>query len=161
MPFDLKKFNKAKFQPRTETVPVSGLADFFAKDEKAQFTVRGLTGEEMARANDAQSRQKNLAAVVEALAGEDGTEKIKAIRESLGLSDDDVPADLARRIELVRMGCVEPEGLDIQAAAKIFKVAPVDGFALSNRILMLSGQGMILGEQKASGKTKESKQPAT
>lgn len=158
MGFDLKKFDKAKFEPRTEQVPVPALASFFGEGEKAEMEVRGLTGEEMARVNEAQSRQKNIQAVIEALAGDDSKEKVKAIQESLGLSDD-IPTDLARRIELLHLGCVDPQ-LDIQTAAKIFRVAPVDGYALTNQIQLLSGQGMMPGEHKASGKKQKSKQPA-
>jgi len=37
----------------------------------------------------------------------------------------------------------------------------VDGYNLTNEILRLSGQGMTVGEQPASGRKKKSKQPAT
>lgn len=159
MGFDKKKFDKAKFVPRTEVVPVPSLASFFDEGDTAQMEVRGLTGEEMARVNEAQAKNKNMQAVIEALAGGDGKDKIKAIQESLGLSDD-IPSDLARRIELLHLGCVDPE-MDLQTAAKIFRVAPVDGYSLTNKIQVLSGQGMMPGEQQASGKKAKSKQPST
>ena len=159
MPFDLKKFQKAKFEPRTETVKVASLASFFGEDDPV-FTVRGLTGEELARVNAAQSKAKSLNALVEALAGQDQHEKVKAIRDGMGLSEDDIPEDLARRIEMMVHGCVSPS-LDAQAAAKLFRVAPVDGYAISNTITALSGKGMILGEPRSSGKTTTSKVPST
>ena len=159
MPFDLKKFNKAKFEPRTEQVKVASLSAFFGDDDPV-FTVRGLTGEELAKVNAAQSKAKSLNALVEALAGQDQHEKVKAIRDGMGLSEGDIPEDLARRIEMMVHGCVDP-ALDAQAAAKVFRVAPVDGYALSNAITALSGKGMILGEQRPSGKTKKSDPPST
>ncbi len=161
MGFDVKKFGKAKFEPRTEIVAVTSpaLTAFFSDGDRPEFTVRAITGEEMARVNDATSKQKNLAAVVEALAGQAQAEKVSALRESLGLSDDDLPADLARRIEMLRLGCVSPE-LDLQTAAKIFRVAHVDGYNLSNKILVLSGQGLLVGEPKASGAKKTSDSPS-
>ena len=140
-------------------MPVPSLASFFEDGDTAQMEVRGLTGEEMARVNEAQAKNKNIQAVIEALAGGDGKEKVQAIQESLGLSDD-VPSDLARRIELLRLGCVDPE-VDVQLAAKIFKVAPVDGYSLTNKIQVLSGQGMMPGEPQASGKKAKSKQSST
>ncbi|WP_051617246.1 hypothetical protein [Desulfonatronovibrio hydrogenovorans] len=159
MSFDLKKFSKAKFQARTEAVAVPALADFFEEDSKPEFLVRGLTGEEMARANEALNKSKNIAAILEAIAGQAQNEKIKGLKDVMGLGDD-MPGDLAKRIEVLAMGCVEPV-LDIQNASKIFRVAPVDGYALTNKILVLSGQGMTLGEQPASGRKKKSKRPAT
>ena len=160
MGFDLKKFKKAKFEPRTAIVPVPALSAFFGEKEKPVFTVRGLAGEEMARVNEAQNKQKNLAAVVAALAGQDQPEKIQALQESLGLSKDTIPMDLARRIEMLAIGCITP-AIDEQVAAKIFKAAPVDAYDLTNRIQVLSGQGMIEGKPKASGKTKASGQLST
>ncbi len=159
MSFDLKKFSKAKFTARTEAVPVPALAVFFADEAKAEFVVRGLTGEEMARVNEAQTKSKNIAAIIEAIASQTQSEKVKGLKDSLGLGDD-MPSDLARRIEMLALGCVEPE-LDVQAASKIFRVAPVDGYNLTNKITVLSGQGMTVGEQPASGSKAKSKQPAT
>lgn len=158
MGFDIKKFQKAEFAHREEKVNMDALKDFF--DDKPEFTVRGLTGEEMARVNEAQSKQKNLSAIVDALAANADTEKIKGLREAVGLTDDDVPGDLARRIEMLRLGCVDPE-LDERDAVKVFKVAPVDAYGATNTILQLSGQGMRPGESKSSGKKKASKQHST
>jgi len=160
MGFDLKKFSKAKFEPRTEDVSVPALAGFFDEGEKPVFKVRGLTGEEMAKTNEAQSKAKNISAVVEALVGSNQNEKVSGLREALGMSEDTLPEDLAKRIEMLRYGCVEP-ALDLQTASKVFKVAPVEGFNLTNKIMILSGQGMTVGEHKASGKTRKSKQPST
>ena len=159
MGFDLKKFEKAKFEPRTENVPVPALKQFFADNEKPEFTIRGLEGEEMARVNEAQSKHSNIQAVIDALVGKASQEKVEALQKTLGLSND-MPSDLIRRVEILRIGCVEPK-LDAQLAAKIFRVAPVEAYDLSSKIQILSGQGMRLGEPKASGKKQTSKQPST
>ena len=159
MGFDLKKFDKAKFEPRTEQVPVPALASFFSEGEKPEFTIRGLEGEEMARVNEAQSKHSNIQAVIDALVGKASQEKVEALQKTLGLSND-MPSDLIRRVEILRIGCVEPK-LDAQLAAKIFRVAPVEAYDLSSKIQILSGQGMRLGEPKASGKKQTSKQPST
>lgn len=145
MPFDLQKFNDAKFSPRTDTVAVPAMAKFFPKGEKPKITIRGLTGEEFARVREAQEKNRNIISVLEALAGSGADEKVKALRETLGLDSDHIPDDLARRIEQLFIGSVEPV-LDVQAAVKIFRVWPVVGFDLTNRITVLSGQGMLPGE---------------
>jgi hypothetical protein len=145
MPFDQQKFSNTKFSPRTDTVQVPALADFFPEGEKPEITIRGLTGEEFARVREAQEKNRNIVAVLEALAGAGAEEKIQAIRETLGLDSDHVPDDLSRRIEQLALGSVDPV-LDVQAAAKIFRVWPVVGYDLTNRITVLSGQGMLPGE---------------
>lgn len=159
MAFDAKKFDKSKFSTREKSVKVESVAlqEFFEPGEEMEMTVRGLTGEEMARCNDAKDRQKNVAAVLEALAGS-GHEKVQAIRESMGLADDSMPGDAAKRIEAIKIGCVDLGG-DERLAVKLFKVAPVDAYGLSNQIFILSGQGMMPGEQKASGDKQKSATP--
>lgn len=164
MAFDAKKFSQAKFVPRQENVGVSSeaLKAFFDEGDTPQFTVRGLTGEEMARANEAQNsqRQKNINALVNALAGTAEGDQVKQIRESLGLGQEELSADLARRLTMLQIGSVDPE-LTRELAVKVFNVAPVDAYELTNKIMVLSGQGMSVGEQKASGGKKKSKKPAT
>ena len=49
MTFDLNRFRAADLSPRQVTVPVPDLAFFFPEGVKPVWTVRGLTGEEIAR----------------------------------------------------------------------------------------------------------------
>lgn len=146
MPFDVKKFKKSKFENRTENIAVPSLKSFFGEDETAEFIVRGLTGEEFARVREAQQKYKNVSAIIEALAGTNQREKIEALSESLGIGAEGVPEDMVRRLEMLQLGSVEPE-IDLETAKKIFKVAPVTAYELTNRIQALSGQGMLPGEQ--------------
>jgi len=146
MPFDIKKFKKTKFESRKETVPVPSLKDFFDEGEKAEFVVRGLTGEEFARVREAQQKYQNVSGIIEALAGTDQKEKIQAITESLGIGSEDLPEDMVRRMEIIQLGSVEPE-LDLETAKKIFQTAPVTAYEITNKIQTLSGQGMMPGEQ--------------
>jgi len=146
MSFDIKKFKKTKFEPRTETISVPSLAEFFSEENKPEFVVRGLTGEEFARVREAQAKYKNVSALVEALAGANQKEKIEAINESLGIGAEGLPEDMVRRLEMIQHGSVEPE-IDLEAARKIFQVAPVTAYEITNKIQELSGQGMKPGEQ--------------
>lgn len=143
--FDLERFQRVKFVPRTAEVRVDALAAFFPPDTPPIFVVRNLSGEEMARVAEAGSRRQNIAAALAAIASGTGGEKIQALRETLGLDSEQMPDDLARRIEQLAIGCVDPV-LDAQVAAKVFRVAPVAGYELTNRINILSGQGMEPGE---------------
>ena len=56
MPFDSKKFMGTGFVPREQKVPVPTFKDFFENGEKPVWTIRGLTGEQIARANEAGDR---------------------------------------------------------------------------------------------------------
>jgi len=159
MGFNVKKFARAKFTARTETVSVPVLAGFFEDGESPDFVVRGLTGEELARVNIAKNKQKNMAAVIEALAGGSQSETVREIRDAIGMGAEDLPEDLARRIEMLLFGCIEPV-LDAQLAAKLFRVAPVEAYSISNAIIRLSGQGMTPGEPPASGDSQTSRSPA-
>jgi hypothetical protein len=151
MSFDLTEFSKSKFKTRTMRVPVTSeaLCHFFGEDDKKEFTVKGLTGEELGRCENSHSRIKMIKNGLEALLGP-GENNVKAIKDLLSLGGDALEDDVARRIELLCLGCVDPE-LDEQQAAKITKVAPVDAKNLTNHVLILSGQGMLPGGLQASG----------
>lgn len=162
MGFDTNKFEKTEFQHREEEVKIrsEALKSFFDSESQPVFRVRGLTGEEMARVNEAETKQSNLSAIVEALATGGESQKVEAIRQAVGLAGDDVPADYAKRIETVSLGCIDPE-LDEQMTVKIFEVAAADAYNLSNKIWELSGQGLQPGEPRPSGGEETSKQHST
>jgi hypothetical protein len=150
---DLQKFLQASFVAREAEVPVPPeLAQFFGKVWK----VRGLTAAELARSRDASEREDNLKALVSAMAG--AGDKAEAIRASMGLSNDDVPADISRRIEMLASGSVEPklgaENRDV--AVKLAETHATLFYELTNKILNLTGSGAELGKPKGSTKTRAS-----
>lgn len=156
---DLDKFINASLLPRTKSVDVPELTAFFGK-KPAVWTVRSLTASELARANIAAEKgAENIAALVEAVAG--NGDKAEAIRKSLGISESDVPGDISRRIELLTTGSVDPElGSDKRdVAVKMAESFPTAFYALTNAILSLTGEGAALGKPKRSGKTLSSKTP--
>jgi hypothetical protein len=160
MAFDLKGFSKTKFKTRTMPVPIisEALGNFFGENDKKEFMVKGLTGEEMGRCENAHTRIKIIRDGLEALIGS-GKDNVRAIQDLLSLGGENIEQDVARRIEILCLGCVKPK-LDIQAAAKITKVAPVDAKNITNHILALSGQGMIPGGHQSSGNAGTSEQAA-
>ena len=150
---DLQKFLQAALQPRQSTVLVPELATWFG-DKPAEWTVRGLSAAELARANQAaESGLDNARAMVAALAG-DG-DKAAAIRAAMGLSNDDVPGDVSRRIEMLTAGAVAPLlGPDQRdVAVKLAETFPTVFYQLTNSIINLTGQGSEVGKPKRSGKT--------
>lgn len=150
---DLQKFLSAPLAPRQSTVEVPELAEWFG-EEPAAWTVRGLTAAELSRANQAADRGlDNARAMVAALAG-DG-DKAAAIRTAMGLSNDDVPGDISRRIEMLAAGSVAPllGGDNRDVAVKLAETFPTVFYQLTNAITNLTGQGAEVGKPKRSGKT--------
>lgn len=148
MTFDVKGFKKSTFQDRTEQVQVPDLAEWFPEGENPAFVVRGLTGEELARCNEAPRKNKDINSVVEAIAGQSQDEKIDAYREMLGISTS-VPNDLAKRLDQFIYGCVDPE-MDRETAVKFAKTYPVEFYQLTTKIAELTGQGRQIAKKKSS-----------
>jgi hypothetical protein len=147
---DLQKFLQAQFQAREATIALPpDLHEFFGKS----WRVRGLTAAELARANEAASRGDSMRALVTALAG--AGDKAEAIKSSLGLSDEEVPADISRRIEMLAAGSLEPklgaENRDV--AVRLAESFPTVFYELTNKILSLTGDGAEVGKPKRSTKT--------
>jgi len=157
MAFDIEKFSSADLKQREAEVSVPELKDFFGKDEPTVWIVKGLTGEEHARVNDAVKQNKDLGALVQSLFSSSTEKKVDAIREAFGMSDE-VPDDIVRRIAILRYGSVSPE-CSQELAVKIAKSFVIVLFNLTTKIMELTGLGSTLGELKASGQTKESEQP--
>ncbi len=153
MAFDEKKFLKTKFTPRTEEVPVPDLQPFFKEGAEAVWKIRGLTGQELGRANEAAARNKDIAAILEGLTG-GGKEKAQAVKDMLGLGGD-TPQDVAKRIEFLVIGSVDPI-CSQSLAVKLCEAYPVEFFDLTNRITQLTGRGQLPGKQPPSGETQES-----
>jgi len=149
MSFDMKGFMKAQFRDRTADVPVPDLKDWFAEGAEPVIKVRGLTGAELARVNEAAAKNKNLNGMLDALASTNASEKVEAIKESLGFSGK-VPDDIAKRAEQLVIGTVDPE-FNLEQAVKFFEVFPVEAYQVTNKIMELTGKGKSAGESKPSG----------
>jgi hypothetical protein len=155
MPFDVKAFKKAKFEDRTEDVPVPELKRWFSEDEEPVITVRSLTGIEVAICRQAAEKYSTLKMVLEKIASSMASEKADGVSEILKLGDN-TPEEAARRIEYLRLGCVSPE-LDVESAPMFFENYPMTAWVLTNKIIELTGEGRSPGESKPSGKKQKSK----
>ncbi len=156
MGFDTKKFSKTKFVPRVEAVEVPDLRDFFPEGESPIWKVRGLTGQEMGRANEAASRNKNVLAVIAAMVGDEDSEKISALAEMLGTTDS-ATEDVAKRIAYLAAGSVDPVCSE-DIAVRMCEVFPIEFYQLSTKILQLTGMGQEPGKSKPSGNEEKSEQ---
>lgn len=149
---NLQKFLNESFVPRTATIEVPELAEYFADSEPAEWIVRGLTAAELARANlAAEHGAENARALIEAFAG--SGDKAAAIKKAAGIDDAEVPGDVSRRIEMLTAGSVSPvlgnENRD--GAVRLAETFPTVFYNLTNKILSLTGQGSEVGKRKRSG----------
>ena len=143
-----KEFHKAKFQPRTTDVSVPGLADWF--DGPSIWKVRGLTGNELGRCNElAERNRKSISDIVRALIANNGSETAEAIQGLVSLSDD-VPQDVARRIEYMIAGSVDPD-CPVERAVLLNQAFPIEFRIISEEIFKLTGQGHVPGKPLPSG----------
>jgi hypothetical protein len=143
MPFNVAAFEKATFEPRKREVSLKDtpLAGFFPKGEEPVIVVKGLTATENAIANNFKAKDTNVAAMVEALVSAMTTrEKAEELKKAIGFNDEDTPQDVAKRMELIRLGAVEPR-LDYSAIAKMGEVSVAIFYKLSNTVMELTALG--------------------
>lgn len=158
MSFQTKQFQKAKFEDRTDSVPVPDLAEWFDDGDDAVFVVKALTAEELARCNEAASKNENMSSMIEALNSSNNRDKIDAMREMLGVTES-VPNDLAKRLEHFHHGTVDPD-MDHEMAVKFAENFPVEFYSITNKIMELTGQGRQLVKKKNYSETPQSEQPS-
>jgi len=144
--FDHKKFMKASFTPREEAVAVPDLAEYFADGTQPLWRVRGLTGHELGQVNEAKDRSKNIEAVLEALVSDKPAEKKDALCAVLGM-DGSTPVDIVRRLELLKIGSVDPK-CDHDLAVRLCTYFPVEFMLLTNKITQLTGQGATVKKKQ-------------
>jgi len=151
MTFDVTKFESTKFKPREESIPVPELAAFFAEGDDPVWVVRGLEGRQVAEANAAVNTNKALVELLKKVSG-NAKEKADAAMAALG-SSEKTPDDLVRRYNLLVVGSVAP-AITKSQAVRLARYFPVTFYALTNKILELTGHGPLLpGESSASGGT--------
>ena len=156
MPFNTKLFMRDKFKPRTAEVSLPDLADWFGEGEPPVWVVRSLDAAELARAEDAASKNSRIKSVIDALDGLSQSDKVAELRDSLGLTDN-TPAEVVKRLEHLVMGSVEPE-ISLDVAVKLASVRPVEFYQLTTQIMALTGKGQEAEKKRNdSGGIKESK----
>ena len=145
MAFDIQKFSTANLVSIEVEIPVPELSMFFSSPEDSpSWKVRGLTGHELSKVNEAVAANREISLLVEGLASGEAKVKIDAIKESLGITDRSTD-DIVRRIAILKAGSVEPT-ISQELSVRLADAFPVTFFRLTNRILELTGEGKRLGE---------------
>lgn len=146
MSFDLAKFEQIVLTPREDSLPVPELRAFFPDDENPTWRVRGLTGPEYAKADQAADNYKTINQVAKALQGGVGEVLATTLKQVFGLSDE-TPEGVAKRLRMLSLGSVEPICTE-EMSVKLYENFPKVFFRLTNLIEHLSG----LGGEEASKK---------
>jgi hypothetical protein len=160
MPFDSEAFSAAALRQRTKDVPVPELAAWFPDGEQPVWRVRAVGASDFARANQAAESRKRGEAFLEALAGGVHAEMVRELQALVGRDRTTIEPDIARRIELVIAGSLDPicdEGMAVRLAEHF----PVVLYSLSNAILTITGQGSDVEKKPGrSGGTRRSAAPS-
>ena len=146
--FDEKRFMAAAFEARETDVPVPDMKDFFDEEENPAWRVRGLTGQELGLVHQAVARNRNMDAILEGLASAVDKEKSESIRKLIG-DRDEVPDDIAKRLEMLTIASVAPE-CDLELAKKVARVYPIEFYQITNEINRLTGMGMETKKKPAA-----------
>lgn len=151
MSFDSNKFMKQEFKRRTQEVKVPDLKEWFG-DSEPVWVVRGLTGVELARVNEAGSKNVLSSQLLDLVLSKSDRDTVTSLKHQLGLGDD-TPADIAKRLEMLVVGAVDPE-VSLEVAVKLAETFPIEFSTLTNAVMTLTGKGSIaLAKPAPSGKT--------
>jgi len=159
MGFCAESFVSARAQARTESVSVPDLAEWFSPGEPPVWVVRGLSANDLVRADAAKDARRRESALVEALQSGAHAEIVRNLQAMLGRGDEIQP-DMARRLELLVAGSVEPV-CSVEMAVRLGEHFPVVFFQLTNAILTLTGRGSDVEKKpQSSGPTPASAVPS-
>jgi len=157
MSFNPDKFERAKFEARTKVMTLfkdekgvvseSALSECFDEGSDATWTVRGLSASELHRAMEAGSRQKTLGKVLQSIA--DNSEGVAAAKKILGFTGKETPGDIAKRIEMLVQGSVDPV-MTLPQAVKLAENFPIEFYQLTNEITELTGMGFEHAKPQAA-----------
>lgn len=142
---------KQQYEPRTACVDVPALVDFFDKDEKPQWIIRGQTASELARTIETTANNKNISTIIEAIGSNKA--QVDELKKTIGLSND-VPSDIVKRLDQLSCCSVSPE-IDHTTGVKLAEIFPIEFYTITNKIIELTGLGQAHAVKKPrnSGKT--------
>lgn len=148
MAFDAAAFDRAQLVPRTSKLPVPGLARWFTPGSDPVWTVRGLNAVELHHAAEASKSREVVGNIFRAVGATD--DQVKNLRVAIGIPSGEVPGEVVKRQEWLRMGSVDPV-IDLSVAVKLSELYPAEFMLLTNEIMVISSQGATdLGKPEAA-----------
>jgi len=159
MAFDAGAFLAAKLETRTEDVRVPELAAWFGEGEEPIWRVRGLVANELVKSESAKQRLSRETALLDALASGKYSSIVEGFRSLVGRNDEEVDPEVARRLELLCFGSVQPE-CSMELSVRMGEHFPVSFLLLTNTILKLTGQGSDAPKKRKSSGDDQTSEPA-
>ena len=150
MGFDLERFRSAALVPCQERVPVPDLKSWFGEGDDPIWIVRGLTGEEFMRAQEAANRYDLVLSAARALAsaGSLASDREEHLKRLIGFGSQ-VPAEMAKGLDALVFGSVDPV-IDRDGAVRLYAAFPIVAWHLVQKILALTGMGAEPGKSSIS-----------
>ena len=144
--FDSNKFLSTSFHPRTETVRILQLKEFFPDQENPVWTVRGLEAQELAAVRLARFKRRNQLAALNTLSSFTApTAARQAMLEKIISMSGEVEAEVAGRLEMLCIASVEPK-ISMEVAVKLSQIYPTVFWSLTDMVTTLTDQGAVVGE---------------
>lgn len=148
-----------RLEQPTKKIKVPSLAaidEFWACEKKDRlWEVRGLTTVEVFKATETSLQRGNFNAIIETLASQfaSADEKADSLKNLLGLGDD-VPPSVARAIEYVVFGSINPK-ITTDVAVKLATYFPSEFISIRNAVEELTTDGGLLKKSRPSTATKK------
>lgn len=146
MGFNTKEFQKTEFVARTEKVRVADLSAWFDEGEEPVFVVRGLTFEELCKAESMADNSKAMLNLMASIQQRDGIAIGEGIKDAFGVGKE-TPANMIKRINHLVIASIDPV-IDEELAVKIASTFPIEFTAVTNKITELTGKGFVPGKRK-------------
>lgn len=152
MPFKKKEFQNSQFVARTEPVRVADLSMWFDEGDEPVFIVRGLTYEEVCKAESMADNSKQMLNLIESIQSKDGAAIGEGVKDAFGVGKE-TPPNMIKRINHLVMASVEPE-IDEELAVKLATNYPMEFSQITNKITELTGLGFLPGKHKGCTENK-------
>jgi len=143
MTIDYEALEAANGIMPTKSYPVPQLKAFFEDDEEPVWVCKALTGEQLARVQEAPQDAEKITAIASVLAKGKGAKFVKELNALMG-NTDDVPDKLIRVHRTIQYGSVPecPENV----AVRLAQFKPNIAWNLAKVIMDLTDEGANLGK---------------
>jgi hypothetical protein len=140
MGFDKDAFMAATLEARTQDFPVPHLKEWFGEKDKPTWKIKNLTGAQLGIVDELADSRPIVDEIIDAISSKSRKAVADEVKKLVGNTEDKTKM-MARRIYLLQYGSVPECELDV--AVKYCDEFPTQFIAITNAIILLSGQGSV------------------
>ena len=148
---DLNAWGSVRLESRSETLDFPAIATIMQVDT-VSITVRGLTADEINKAQAARTNAKLAHELAESLTRAKSADAAGKLKALMGYGDN-VEAVTAVEMEMVALAVTEPEEMDLPAVVKLAESFPVEFKGLVEAVNRLTGLGKQAAGSNEFGQT--------